>query len=72
VITITQLIVWIVVVAGPDGFIPLHHFAPVTWATKAKCQVEAQHAVDSGEFTSMDPQYHLECLAIPDLLGEPA
>lgn len=69
---IAQLVVWIVVIIGPDGFIPLHHFAPVMWATEAKCQAEAKQAVDNGEFTVVDQHYHLECLAIPYLSGEPA
>jgi hypothetical protein len=67
-----QLTVWVVVIAGPTGFAPVHHFNPVLWSTQTKCEAEIDHLLQTHEIEIMDSEYSLQCLAIPDLSGEPA
>lgn len=68
---ISVIYVWAVMVVGPNFTVPLHHYKPVVWTTQEKCEDEIER-VTSDPATIMDPAFHLECVAVPDLRGVPA
>jgi hypothetical protein len=66
----TQLLLWAVFIVGPNTMIPLHHAPPLFYQDRAKCEEEIPFDLDK-VITFVDPEYHLECVSVPDLTGEP-
>lgn len=67
------LVLWAVFMFGPSGPpMPLHHYRPVVWASQEKCETEIMTLLNNGGVIITDPAYHLECVAVPDLSGDPA
>ena len=66
------LTLWIVVMMGPgETMRPVHHFKPVVWFTEAQCEAELQELLNKKAVVILDHDYHLECIQLPDLSGEP-
>ncbi len=69
----STLTLWIVVMMGPgETMRPVHHFRPVVWRTEEKCEAELMELLNTKAIVIADPDYHLACVAIPDLSGDPA
>lgn len=59
-------------IVGPNNFrVPLHHYQPVVWSTEDKCRAEIDRTLAEPGM-HIDAEFHLECVAVPDLRGEPA
>ena len=68
-----MLFLWAVFIMGPSGTaMPVHHMRPVLWRTEDSCRAEMAHLLETKAIVINDDAYRLECLAVPDLSGEPA
>lgn len=69
---IAGLVLWAVFIIGPNNYrMPLHHYQPMVWSTEDGCRAEIDRTLAEPD-TFMGPEFHLECVAVFDLRGEPA
>ena len=67
-----MILVWAVFLIGPNTMMPAHHYRPVVWSTEEKCKAEIDRLLATKQVEIMDTDYHLECMPVPDMSGDPA